>query len=74
MTGNLIIEIFKTTVRQPSDAALIVGILEKRIPGAQINFDLSDIDCVLRIAHQEIPYAIIEETLESMGHKIEIIP
>ncbi|MBY0537374.1 MAG: hypothetical protein K2P88_16090 [Chitinophagaceae bacterium] len=74
MTDNLTIEIFKTTVRLHSDAALIVGILEKRIPGAQINFDLADIDCVLRIAHHEIPYYLIEETLQSMGHKIEIIP
>jgi len=46
------IEVFKTSVTDPSLAALLRMHLEAGFPGYKVSFDLEDCDRVLRIEHR----------------------
>jgi hypothetical protein len=43
------IEVFKTSVENVSDANNIVQMLLQHFPGSRINFDLQDCDKILRV-------------------------
>lgn len=43
-----VVEVFKTNVSQPGDAARLVWEIESRFSGLQANFDLEDCDRILR--------------------------
>ncbi len=54
------VEIFKTNVESPEDAALIVAQLLLQTPQFRINFDLDDCDRILRVEGKVIlPHYII---------------
>lgn len=67
------VEIFKTNVIEPEMANLLVGMLNTRLPGNRINFDLSDCDKILRIEGGNIIPEIVIETLVSAGYCCEIL-
>jgi hypothetical protein len=46
---NIMIEVFKTDVAGPADAALLVQLLENYFKGYKVNFDLEDCDHILRV-------------------------
>ncbi len=43
------IEIFRTNVASDQQAEEFIGLLEQYFPGAEVNFDLTDCDNILRI-------------------------
>ena len=43
------IEVFKTNVQQPADAARLEALLANRFPDCAFNFDLDDCDKIFRI-------------------------
>ena len=53
------IEVFKTNVREISQANQIVELLLEHFPGAKINFDMHDCDKVLRVEGSCVPVKIM---------------
>lgn len=54
------VEVFKTNVERPEEAAKLVKKLSLQLPGCKINFDLTDCDNILRIEGKDIePPAIV---------------
>lgn len=46
---NTMIRVYKTNIRQQSEADKILSLLSKELPSSSINFDLEDIDNILRV-------------------------
>lgn len=47
------IRVYKTNVRQQSEADKILSLLSEEFPSSSINFDLEDIDNILRVEEYE---------------------
>jgi hypothetical protein len=43
------VEVFKTNIKETSQAAQLVALLRRHFPDSKINFDLDDCDKVLRV-------------------------
>lgn len=48
------VEVFKTNVECPVEAAIMVKKLTRQLPACKINFDLTDCDNILRIEGEDI--------------------
>ena len=70
-TINLMVEVFKTNVEDPAQAAKLVGLLQKRITNSSVNFDLEDCDKVLRIEGPEISLPLVVGILKDYGYKCQ---
>ena len=70
-TINLMVEVFKTNVEDPAQAAKLVGLLQKRITNSSINFDLEDCDKVLRIEGPEVSLPLVVGILKDYGYKCQ---
>ena len=65
------VEVFKTNVEDPAQAAKLVGLLQKRITNSSINFDLEDCDKVLRIEGPEVSLPLVVGILKDYGYKCQ---
>jgi hypothetical protein len=43
------VEVFKTSVNDPAEAEMLIGLIHKRFTDYKANFDLEDCDKILRI-------------------------
>lgn len=68
------VEVFKTNVICPDNASRIVAALSEHLPHAKINFDLHDIDNILRIEADCIENNSIVCLMNSMHHECEVLP
>ena len=67
------IEVFKTSVMSRDEAERIMEILEKKLPGAKINFDLDDCDNILRVESLTIDIECIRNVLTDRDHICELL-
>lgn len=67
------VEVFKTDVRQPRQAKLLLGILQKRFPLLRINFDLEDCDKILRVEGENIQQEKIARLIIENGYQCHIL-
>lgn len=68
------IEVFKTNVHWPKEAAQIVAALTKKLHTAEINFDLEDCDKILRIeGTDQVKNKYIITYLKRLGYLCEIL-
>lgn len=70
---ELMVEVFKTNVRQRRQAKLLLGILQKRFPLFRINFDLEDCDKILRVEGENIHQEKITGLLIENGYQCNIL-
>jgi hypothetical protein len=69
----VMIEVFKTNVQQPEQAATLVLILSKRFPSLRINFDLDDCDKILRVEGKNILPGKIISLLHANGYQCGLL-
>jgi hypothetical protein len=68
MMESKFVEVFKTDVRHPRDARLILQCLSSLIDPKRITFDLEDVDCVLRVAASTpVNTVLVVHVLKSFG-------
>lgn len=65
---NSMVEVFKTNVHDPAEAAMLVVLLQKLITNSLVNFDLEDCDKVLRIEGLDISPQLVTGILEDHGY------
>lgn len=70
------IEVFKTNVKFKKDAQRILLLLNSKLVGHKINFDLSDCDKILRVESidEKISASSIEKWLQNEGFFCEVLP
>lgn len=68
---NSKVEVFKTNVEDPAQAAKLVGLLQKHITNSSVNFDLEDCDNVLRIEGPEVSLPLVVGILKDYGYKCQ---
>jgi hypothetical protein len=61
------VNVYKTNVNNPNQAALIVQTLQNQLPGRIINFDLEDCDKILRVEGWENDSPSIINFLNQIG-------
>ncbi len=67
------IEVFKTNVQKKAQSKMLLCILSETFPSAEINFDLSDRDKVLRVEGDNIEVAPIKMLLQDHGFSCEVL-
>jgi hypothetical protein len=67
------IEVFKTNISTPSEAATIVQLLLQEFPTFEIHFDLQDCDRVLRIAQCTARAEDIIRLVQNQGFWCEVM-
>ena len=69
------IEVFKTDVKDPKDANMLIFEIDTNFSGCVANFDLTDCDRILRIKHPATidPDAFIK-LLDRYGYQAEVLP
>ncbi|WPU99215.1 hypothetical protein SNE26_24690 [Mucilaginibacter sp. cycad4] len=72
-TINSMVEVFKTNVEDPAQAAKLVGLLQKHITNSSVNFDLEDCDKVLRIEGPDISTQLVMGILDDHGYKCQLL-
>ena len=65
------IELVRTNVEIPGEAALLAGKLAETLPGSRINFDLDDCDRILRIEAVSVQPEDIRRLLSMAGYLCE---
>ncbi len=68
------VEVFKTNVNCPDNALRIVKALSEHLPHAKINFDLQDVDNILRIEADCIANNAIVGLMNEMCYECEVLP
>lgn len=63
------VEVFRTTVVTPAQAAGLVAGLQHRFPTARITFDLDDCDKVLRLAGPPVCVQAVGAYLAQAGYQ-----
>lgn len=67
------IEVFKTNIEEPSQAAVLIALLVDHFPGHRINVDLHDCDKVLRIEGGNFHPARIMTLVEQHGFMCSLL-
>ena len=69
------IEVFKTDVREPRSALLIIQLLQTVFSGYEVNFDLEDCDHILRIKSTQpaIQSRAVIDLLRNLGIHAEVL-
>jgi hypothetical protein len=72
----LMVEVFKTDVRDPRQASKLVTRIHYAFPNYEVNFDLEDCDKILRIKCEGelIPVAPIIRILKRAGYHASVLP
>lgn len=70
-----VVEVFKTNIKNPDTAQLIIEKLKELLPGTKINFDLEDCDCILRVESvcSEIDVNEIMRCVRELNFEIEVL-
>lgn len=63
----IMIEIFKTNIREPEQAESVLKALEEILPGARINFDHNDRDKIIRVEAPAIDGEAVISTISALG-------
>lgn len=67
------IEVFKTDIKNKTQANAIIKALKLRFPASDFNFDLNDCDKILRIdSNQNITSGVVE-VINSQGFICEVL-
>lgn len=61
------VEIFKTNVSTKKQAKHILLVLQSKYPNAKLNFDIEDIDRILRVQDQNISINALLEDLHQLN-------
>ncbi|MBX3254192.1 MAG: hypothetical protein KF862_08640 [Chitinophagaceae bacterium] len=71
-----VVEVYKTNVQSKIQGSRIIGFLHRRYPWYNANFDLDDIDRILRVEsfQQSIDNENIISVMEQFGCKAEPLP
>lgn len=69
------VEVFKTNVKDPVDARMLVNRIQSTLNGYNANFDLQDCDKILRveIAHGVVEVAKVMALLARGGFSAEVL-
>ena len=67
------VEVFKTNVRKPEQANLLVTALLKEFPFYRINFDLMDRDCILRVEGTHVQPDRVIEVMKERQYECEVL-
>lgn len=69
------VEVFKTSVEEAEEAALIIALLLDHFPDCKVNFDLDDCDRILRIESHNgmLPDMEIKRLLSDYGYFCELL-
>lgn len=65
------VNIYKTNVELPALAGRLVGILSRQFPELGFNFDLEDVDRILRVEGQKIDSCALIKILNEQGFDCE---
>jgi hypothetical protein len=70
------VEVFKTTIYDPRQAAVVLNLIHGAFSGYSANFDLEDCDKILRVecATGGVEAHKIMGLVSSLGHVAEILP
>ena len=69
----LMVEVFKTNVTNGRQSHLLIRELLKKLPGSRINFDLDDIDNVLRVEGPVVWPSAVIAVLAANGYQCELL-
>jgi hypothetical protein len=69
----LMVEVFRTNVRQKRQAKVLLNVLSRQFPLFRINFDLDDCDKILRVEGENISQEKITELIAENGYQCEIL-
>ena len=67
------VEVFKTNIEEEYQAQKLIEVLNTSFPDCKINFDLEDIDKVLRIEGNKIISSEVIEFINAKEYACEII-
>lgn len=70
---EVVIEIYKTNVRDKQKADKLISLLEEMYPKLRVNIDLEDCDSILRIQGSSFSSKNITEILNKAGYYCERI-
>jgi hypothetical protein len=73
MTGEKMVEVFKTNVQKKQQGKRLLSVLAKTFPSLKINFDLSDCDKVLRVEGDNMETKRIVLLLQEHGVTCELL-
>ena len=73
MQTEKIVEVFKTSIENQCDSALVRTVLYVLYPEAKINVDLEDCDKILRIEHSFISIEEVTKMVKALGHQCEVL-
>jgi hypothetical protein len=70
------VEVFKTNVKDPHHAAMLIDCIHKTFAGYNANFDLEDCDKILRVKSTagSIQADVLIDLFHDMGFIAEILP
>lgn len=68
------VEVFKTNVENETEAQAVSMVLMHMFPDTRINFDLDDVDKILRIQSDKIYKDFVMKTVNDIGFKCELLP
>ena len=70
------VEVFKTNLKEYSEAEKILELLHQQFPHYKANVDLSDCDRILRIecTNESVDESIISKFIADAGYVSEVLP
>jgi hypothetical protein len=66
-------EVFKTNVENPEKASHIIQLIETNFPDSQVNFDLEDVDKIMRVKNSQNQIDSIIELIKKHDIVCEIL-
>jgi hypothetical protein len=67
------VQVFKTNVKQSEQSRFLVSQISRHVPNGKINFDLEDIDKILRVESEMILSNVIIDLLNKNGFEAELL-
>ena len=67
------VEVFKTNVREVSEADKLVSLLLQHFPGSKINFDLHDCDKILRVEGKDFLTETVMVVVKENGFTCDVL-
>lgn len=68
------VNVYKTNVRNHKQATFVVQVLNERLPGRVINFDLEDCDKILRVEGRENDSPSVIALVNQIGFHCDELP
>ena len=69
------IEVFATNVCKKKEARVIEGLFQLQFPQLNVNFDMEDVDNILRVESKvgKIDHSIITQYIKRLGYGITVL-